>query len=188
MPSSLTRAVGRAGQRDEQRRAERLAVRRGVGLADRAGVDRPLGQRRGVLPPPGRAVPPLRPRGQHVAAHPGIVDLARRVRRARSSQLGMSSPRAWSASRIGLCVGARLDPASLFVGGVVRLDDRLLVEVPASRHCAARRFLARSAHDGHTLARVCPHGTSTGSVSPVVRSVRLSWTGRMQAPCSTARS
>ena len=57
-----------------------------------------------------------------------------------------------------------------------------------SRHCAARRFLARSAHDGQTDARVCPHGTSTGSVSPVDRSVRRSWTGRMQAPCSTARS
>jgi len=42
-------AVGRAGQRDEQGRPEGLAIRRGVGLADRAGADLPLGQVRGIL-------------------------------------------------------------------------------------------------------------------------------------------
>ena len=57
-----------------------------------------------------------------------------------------------------------------------------------SRHCAARKALARSAQAGQTCARVCPHGTRTCVVSPVSRLVRRSWTGRMQAPCSTARS
>ena len=49
-------AVGRAGQRDEQRRAEDLAVRGGIGLADRPATDRAAGQRRGIVPPPGGAV------------------------------------------------------------------------------------------------------------------------------------
>ena len=57
-----------------------------------------------------------------------------------------------------------------------------------SRHCAARSDLARSAQAGQTEARVCPQGTSTVSVSPVSRLVRRSCTGRMHAPCSTARS
>jgi len=51
-------AVGRAGQRDEQRGAEGLAVRRGEGLADRAGADLALGEVRGVLAAAGGAVPP----------------------------------------------------------------------------------------------------------------------------------
>ena len=38
------------------------------------------------------------------------------------------------------------------------------------------------------MARVCPQGTSTCSIWPVCRSVRRSWTGRMQPPCSAARS
>ena len=57
-----------------------------------------------------------------------------------------------------------------------------------SRHCAARRIRARSAHDGQTEARVCPHGMRTCSTWPVSMSVRRSWTGRRQAPCSAARS
>ncbi len=36
-----------------------------------------------------------------------------------------------------------------------------------SRHWAARRVLARSAHAGHTTARVCPHGTRICSTAPV---------------------
>ena len=57
-----------------------------------------------------------------------------------------------------------------------------------SRHCAARRIRARSAQDGHTDARVCPHGIRTCSTWPVSISVRRSCTGRRQAPCSAARS
>ena len=67
-------AVGRAGQRDEQRRPEGLAVRRGVGLADRPGVDRTPGQGGGILPPPGGPVA-ARPRREDVATQPGVIDL-----------------------------------------------------------------------------------------------------------------
>ena len=50
------RAVAGAGEGEEHRRPERLAVRRGVGLADRPGVDLPPGQVRGVLAAPGGPV------------------------------------------------------------------------------------------------------------------------------------
>ena len=43
-------AVRRARERDEQRGPEGLAVRRGVGLADRPGADRAARQGSGVLP------------------------------------------------------------------------------------------------------------------------------------------
>ena len=50
--------VAGAGQGDEHRRAERLAVRRSVGLADRPAGDRAARQVRGVLTAAGGAVPP----------------------------------------------------------------------------------------------------------------------------------
>ena len=58
----------------EQGWAERGAVRRGVGLADCPGADRAAGQLCGVLPAFSRAVA-ARPRGQDVAADPGVGDL-----------------------------------------------------------------------------------------------------------------
>src|SRR5690242_10163662 len=68
-------AVGRAGQRDEHRRAERLAVRRGVGLPERARTDLALRQVRGVLAAAGRPVPPGRLVGGDVPADAGLGDL-----------------------------------------------------------------------------------------------------------------
>ena len=49
-------AVGRAGQRDEQRRPEKPAVRGGVGFADHAVTDLAAGKRRGIVPAPGGPV------------------------------------------------------------------------------------------------------------------------------------
>jgi hypothetical protein len=46
--------------------------------------------------------------------------------------------------------------------------------------------LALSAHGGHTLARVTPHGIITCSAWPVTVSVRRSWTGRRQPPLASA--
>jgi hypothetical protein len=53
-------AVGRAGQRDKQRRPEGLAARGGIGLSDRARADLAARQVRGVLTAPGGPVPPRR--------------------------------------------------------------------------------------------------------------------------------
>ena len=73
-------AVGRAGQGDEQRRPEGLAVRGGVGLADRAGADLAPGQVRGVLAAAGGAVPPRGLGGGGFAADARAGDLGRPVR------------------------------------------------------------------------------------------------------------
>ena len=67
--------VAGAGEGDEHRRPERLAVRCFVGLADGPRGDLPAGQVRGVLAAPRRAVTADRAGGQHVAAHPGPGDL-----------------------------------------------------------------------------------------------------------------
>jgi hypothetical protein len=64
----LDPAVRRTGQGDEQRRPERLAVRGGVGLADRPGIDSTPRQGRGILAAAGRAVTAFGPGGQDVAA------------------------------------------------------------------------------------------------------------------------
>ena len=86
-------AVGRAGEGEEHRRAEGLAVRGGVGLAHGVRADLPAGQVGGVLAAPGRSLA-ARPGGAGVgvAAQPGTPDfpvkaapqapLARRQRRA----------------------------------------------------------------------------------------------------------
>jgi hypothetical protein len=49
-----------------------------------------------------------------------------------------------------------------------------------------RSTFARSAHGGQMLARVAPHGTITGTVSPVTVSVRRSCTGRKHPPTDSA--
>ena len=87
-----------------------------------------------------------------------------------------------------LRLSAFFHPPLLVFGRLVRVDDRLGLQVPALAALSSPQRLARSAHAGHTVARVCPHGTRTCSTAPVPRSVRRSCTGRMQAPCSTARS
>ena len=179
-------AVGRAGERDEQRGPEGLAVRRGVGLADRPGVDRAAGQGSGVLPAPGGAVA-ARPRRQHLAAQPGIGDLLVQLADP-LVQLVVSRPSLASRSRPS-CASARSVISARWssVAGSGSMTGSWSRCQP-SRHCAARRIRARSAHDGHTEARVCPHGMSTCSTWPVSISVRRSCTGRRQAPCSAASS
>ena len=122
-------AVGRAGQRDEQRGAERLAVRRGVGLAGGAGADRAAGQRRGVLPAPGRAVA-ARPVGEHGAAHPGVGDLLVQLADP-LVQVGDVEAFAGEGVAVGLGLGAVGDLGPLLFGGRVRVDDGFVVEVPA---------------------------------------------------------
>ena len=182
---ALDPAVARAGQGEEHRRPERLAVRRGVGLADRARGDLAPGQVRGILPPPGRPVTADRLGGQHVAAHPGagdlLVQLADAARHRRVPPVGLVV--------VSLGLGAQLDPQALFVVGLVGLDDGLAGRgaSPPGTAPPAGSWL-RSAQDGQTVARVCPHGTSTGSVWPVWRSVRRSWTGRTHPPWLTASS
>ena len=122
-------AVARAGQRDEHRRAEGLAVRRGVGLADRAGADRSAGQRRGVLPAPGGAVA-ARPRGKDRAAHPGVGDLLVQLADP-LVQLGGVEAFGGQGVPVGLRLGPVGDPGPLLVVRRVRLHDRLVVQVPA---------------------------------------------------------
>ena len=182
-------AVGRAGQGDEQGRAEGLAVRRGVGLADRARADLAAGQVRGVLAAAGRPVPPGRlARREHVPAHAGpgdlLIQLADELIEVGSVLAGRRRPGRGAA-------GPRraASPShcwSSVAGSGVRSGSSSRCQ--PSRHCTARRVLARSAQAGQTCARVCPHGTRTCSTSPVSRLVRRSWIGRMHAPCSTARS
>src|ERR1035437_9418882 len=67
--------VAGAGQGDEHGRAERLAVRACVGLADRPGNDIAPGQVRSVLASAGRAVTPGGPVRESLAAYPRAGDL-----------------------------------------------------------------------------------------------------------------
>src|ERR1019366_9633388 len=68
-------AVAVARERDEHGRPERLPVRRGVGLPDRPGRDRPAWQGRGILAAPGRAGAAFGPAGQDIAANARSGDL-----------------------------------------------------------------------------------------------------------------
>ena len=122
-------AVGRAGQRDEQRRAEGLAVRRGVGLADRAGADRAAGQRRGVLPAPGGAMAAC-PGREHGAAHPGVADLLVQLEDPLVQFCGVEAFGGQGVP-VGLGLGPVSDMGLLLVVGRVRLDDWLVIQVPA---------------------------------------------------------
>ena len=122
--------VGRAGEGEEQRRAERLAVRRGVGLADRPRINLAARQRRGVLPPPGGPVPPLAPVGCHLAAHPGPADFLIEFGEQLVQVLGVF-PGSRGLVAAGLDLGAVLDPPLLVVGGGVGLEVGFAVEVPA---------------------------------------------------------
>jgi hypothetical protein len=56
----------------------------------------------------------------------------------------------------------------------------------ACLHCCIRSSLARSAHGGHLLIEVAPHGTSTIVLWPVSGSIRRSGTGLTHTPCATA--
>ena len=122
-------AVGRAGQRDEQRGPEGLAVRRGVGLADRPGVDRAAGQGSGVLPAPGGAVA-ARPRRQDLAAEPGIGDLLVQLA---DPLVQLAGVEAFAGQEVPafLRLGPVGDQRPLVLGSRVRVDDGFVVQVPA---------------------------------------------------------
>jgi hypothetical protein len=122
--------VAGAGEGDEHRGPERLAVPGFVGFAESPRGDLPAGQVRGVLAAPGGSVTADRLGGQHVAAHPRPGDLLVQVPDRRVVLSGVL------AAGVGLVaatlgIGAQLDPHALFVVGVVGLDDGLVVEVPA---------------------------------------------------------
>jgi hypothetical protein len=123
-------AVRRAGQRDQQGRTEDLAVRGGVGLADRAGADPAAGQVGSVLAAAGGAVAACRLGRGGLAADTGIGDLV--------VQFGDQLVKVgWVASGCGGLVAGLLglgplgDPPLLVLGSRVRLEIRLVLEVPA---------------------------------------------------------
>ena len=126
--------------------------------------------------------------GQDVAAQSGQGDSSAASAASSSSSAAVSSrPSAWAWSGILLSIGAVLDPGPLEQVGRVGSDYELCVECQPSRHRAARRVLARSAHERQTEASVWPQGTRTCSTWTVCRSVRRRWAGRMQPLCSAAR-
>ncbi len=160
-------AVGRAGQRDEQRRAEDVAVRGGVGLADRAVADLAARQRRGIMPPPGRAVT-ARPGGEHRTAHPDLGDLL--VQRPDLLvQAGGVQARGGEGVPVGLRLGAVGDQVPLGIVRRVRLDHWFVFQVPAlpalGRPERLGAFGARRADGGegvpawyeHLLDPACRH-------------------------------
>ena len=182
-------AVAVAGQGQEHRRTEGLAVRGGVGLADRPGIDSPAGQVGGVLAAPGGSVASLLPVGQDVAAHAGAGDFLVQLG-GQLVQLGrrLVRPSVWAWSCICWESARWVTQVRCTSSGSSGVITGSVSRCQPSRHCAARRVRARSAQAGQTEARVCPHGMSTCSTWPVCRSVRRSCTGRMQPPCSAARS
>ena len=143
--------VAGAGQGEEHRRPERLAVRGGVGLPDRPGADLAAGQVRGVLAAFRRAVLSRRPGREHVAAYPGVGDFVVQFG-DELVQVGRVLPVAGGLVPEPLCFGALLDPPALVIAGGVRLDDRFGLEVPAFLAlCRPQRpgpFRARRAHAG----------------------------------------
>ena len=181
-------AVGRAGQGDEQGRAEGLAVRRGVGLAHRARADLAAGQVRGVLAAAGRAVPPRGLVRGRLAAHACVGDLLVQLGKE-LVQVGGVLPGGGGLVAEFLGFGAFLDPPLLILRRRVRGDGGFVLEVPAF---PALRRAQRPGPLGAGRGRRAPgcarRGRAPVSISPVSRLVRRSWIGRMQAPCSTARS
>ena len=159
-------AVGRARQRDEQRGPEGLAVRRGVGLADRPGVDRATGQRCGVLPTLGGAVA-ARSRGQDLAAEPGIGDLLIQLA---DSGVQVAGVEAFASEEVPAFL--RLGPVSnqcpLVLGSRVGVDDELLVEVPAFAALRGPQdpgsFGTRRAHRGQSVPARDQHLLDVASV------------------------
>ena len=109
---------------------EGLAVRRGVGLADRPGVDLAAGQVRGILAAPGGAVPPFRPVRVHLAADARLGDLLIELGDERVIVGGVGSGRRRGVALL-LGFGAQHDPPLLVLGGGVGGDVGFVLEVPA---------------------------------------------------------
>jgi len=122
-------AVGRAGQRHEQRRAEDLAVRRGEDFADSSVAHLAAGQRGGIVPSPGRAVTASHG-GHHRAAHPGLGDLLVKVADP-LIEVGCVEAVTGECIPVGLRLDAIDDPRRLLAGRRVRAKHRFVFEVPA---------------------------------------------------------
>ena len=131
--------VRRAGQGDEQRRAEGLAVRRGVALAHRTRVNLAPGQVRSVLAAAGRAVPPRGLCRGGLPAHTRFGDLLVQLG-DELVKVGRVLPGLGGLVAELLRFGALLDPPLLVVGGRVRGDAGFVLEVPAfpALRCAQR--------------------------------------------------
>ena len=151
------------------RRPERLAVRRGVGLAHGAGADLAAGQVRGVLAAPGRAVPPVRPGRVHLPADARLGDLliqlADRARPSRSCPAPAAA--AWSRS---CWASARFSTQNRWssVPGRGRCRVRPRGASPPGTAPPAASWPAPRT-TGRPSARVCPQGTSTWSICPGVQ-------------------
>ncbi len=143
--------VARAGQRDEHRRAERRAVRGRVRLADRPGRYLAPGQVRRVLPPPGGPVTAGRAGRQHLPAHARTGDLLVQLAVQRV-QLGRVLVLVPGPVALGLSLGPLLDQPALPVVRVVRVNDRLMIEMPAFP------ALGRPEHPGPFGARRADRG------------------------------
>src|SRR5262249_31728935 len=144
-------AVARAGERDEHRRAEHLAVRRSVGLADRMRANLPLRQVRGVLTAPSRPLTPgLRLSRVGFAPQPGPLDLL--IKAARCARRGPAlapasafwerpgrrapAPRCSRRGSTGLTAGIRTGT----------LPSSSAVDCPARGHRLVRALPAVAAH------------------------------------------
>ena len=112
------------------RGAEGLAVWGGVGLADRAGVDLPLGQVRGVVAAPGRAVPTRRLGRGSFPADTRLGDLGVELG---DELVKIGSLISRSSDQIAglLGLGPLGDPPLLVFGRRVWLDVGFVLEVPA---------------------------------------------------------
>jgi len=123
-------AVAGAGEGDEQRRPERLAVRRRVGLADRPRGDFAAGKLGRILPPPRGPLAALGPGRQYVAAHAAAGDFLVQLARELIEFVGVAVVGVGSVA-CGLRGRAPLDPHALHFVRRAGLEDGFVVEVPA---------------------------------------------------------
>ena len=123
-------AVRRARQRDEQRGPEGLAVRRGVGLADRPGADRAARQGSGVLPCAGWSGGGAAALGSTWPRSPASV-ICSSSSPIRSSSSLVSRPSLARSVPACLRLGPVGDQVPLVLRRRVRVDDGFVVQVPA---------------------------------------------------------
>src|SRR5262249_10080717 len=124
-------AVAGTGEGDEHRRAESLAIRSGVGFADRVRADLPLGQVGGVLAPAGGplAARPGSARGD-VAAQPRTLDFVVEGGDQLIQLAGVLFA-VGGVIPVSLGLGAVLDPHRLHLIRWRRGWNRFGVQVPA---------------------------------------------------------
>ena len=112
-------------------------------------------------------MPPYRPGGEHVAAHPGVGDFVVELLGQLVQVAGVLAAVGGLVAH-GLRLGPFFDPPLLVVGGFVRVDDRFVVQVPAFpalsgpqvpgsfRACRAHRGQGVPARDEDLLHRPGP--------------------------------